>query len=149
MREETRAALVLLPAGALWDYLADYDRVVRLGWADASARRIRPTRRCPTRYRATTTWEGIRKDYTACLGQATRPETLTWSTRDGAARSWVRFDLARVDAASTRVSVTLHFEVVWSIRTHEALAWDLLKPAFVATIAGLESMRSVAPGAGE
>lgn len=141
MREESLSTVSRLPADELWDYLADYDRVVRLGWKDASAERLgdgSPT--CEVRYKAHTTWEGIRNTYTACLEAAERARTLTWSTRSGGSKSWVRFDLRPVDSASTEVTVTLHLKQGPAFRALEPFAWGLLRPAFVKTVDRIEHL---------
>lgn len=140
MHEESKSVVVALPAEALWDYLSDYDNVVRLGWEEASARRIRASLTCKVRYRVMTVWQGVRNIYTACLEQPNRPRTLTWSTREGLAKSWVRFDLEPLDATSTRVEATLHFEM-GAARSAEPLAWELLRPSFVMTLSRLEELR--------
>lgn len=146
MYEETKTALVRLPAEAVWDYLADYDRVVRLGWEVASAQRLRNTVRCYARYKATVDWEGIPTTYIACLEERNRPRSLTWSTREGMSKSWVRFDLEQQDSTTTQVAVTLHFETAMLVRMTEHVAWDLLRPSLLRTMSRLEHMHEeVAP----
>lgn len=150
MREETRSAVVRLPVETVWDCLADYDLVVRLGWDDVSTRRLRPSFRCRARYRVSVLWEGIRHDYLACLERAERPTSLTWSTHSGGAKNWVTFALTPIDESSTRVDVTLHFKAVMSFGSLESTAWELLQPAFIKTMRGLERLHETvgqdAPG---
>lgn len=140
MREETLSAVVGLPVDAVWDYLADYDHVVRLGWDEVHTRPMRPSLRCRARYRVSVMWQGIRNDYVACLEQAERPRTLTWSTRDAGAKNWVRFDLTPVQGAQTRVDVTLHFKAAMTFGSLETTAWELLRPALVRTAWALEHL---------
>lgn len=145
MHEETRSVVVAVPAEALWDYLSDYDRVVRLGWEEASARPIRASFRCRTRYAVTTRWEGILRKYVACLQDAEPPRTLTWSTRDGLSKSWVRFDLRPSGPAHTEVDVTLHFNAGFVARGFEEVSWELLLPALTKTLSGLRRLGNGEP----
>lgn len=140
MREESRSVTVNLPVEVVWDYLSDYDRVVRLGWKDAGAKPLDDSRRCQARYKAHTTWEGLRNTYTACLETAKRPETLTWSTERSGSRSWVRFDLVAQDAKTTRLTATLHHNQGRAFRALEPFAWGLLRPAFLQTLSRLEHL---------
>lgn len=140
MREETQSVTVALSAEALWDYLSDYDRVVRLGWAEASASPIRRSLRCRTRYAVTTRWEGILRKYVACLQDAVPPKTLTWSTRDGLSKNWVRFDLRPSDPSHTDVDVTLHFAAGLSVGGFEDVSWELLRPALLLTLSNLQRL---------
>jgi hypothetical protein len=140
VREETRSTEVQLSASEVWDYLADYDRVVRLGWEEGNARPLRATRRCAARYDVEVVWEGIRSTYKACLENADRPRTLTWSTRDGASKSWVRFDLEPLGAECTSVAVTLHYQPTIATRALEAFAWDTLQPALLQTVLRLQTL---------
>lgn len=140
MFEETKATLVRLPAEVLWDYLSDYDHVVRLGWETASAEPLRRTVRCYARFKVTVDWEGIDTTYTACLEESDRPRLLTWSTREAMATSWVRFVLEPQDSASTLVNVTLHFETAMLVSATEPAAWDLLRPSLLRTLVSLERL---------
>lgn len=139
MREQSESVLVRLPAGDIWDFLADYDNVLRLGWEEGYATRMRPSRRCTERYRAMAVWQGLKTHYIACLEAAERPRLLVWSTREGLAKSWARFVLEPLAEDSTRVEVTLHFEMA-AVRSAEPLAWDLLLPSFDRTISHLEHL---------
>jgi hypothetical protein len=140
MREETATSFVQLPADEIWEYLADYDNVVRLGWEEASAEPIRPTRRCSVRYKVSALWEGIPQRYVACLERAEQPRLIVWSTRAAAVCNWVRFELEPLQPSATRVSITLHFESRLGERAFEHVAWELLTPALARTAAGLERL---------
>lgn len=148
MSEETRSVVVRLPAETVWDFLSGYDNVLSLGWDEYSARRLRPTRKCEVRYKAASVWEGIRTSYVACLEDAERPRTLTWSTKDAGTRSWVRFDLTPRGSAATEVNATLHWEAGRVLQALEPAAWGLLRPALYRTVESLGRLHEyVSPAA--
>lgn len=140
MREESLSTTVHLPAQDLWDYLADYDNVVRLGWDDASAQLIESPNSTERLYKAQTTWEGLKSTYTAVMDHSERPRTLTWSTKRGGTDSWVRFDLEPLDTSVTQVTVTLNLQHGSALRMLEPFAWGLLRPALVRTLSSLEHL---------
>lgn len=140
MREESLTAISQLPAEVLWDYLADYRNVLRLGWEEEAATRLEDSPGGTVRFRARALWEGVPSTYTALLEPADRPCTLTWLTRSGGSKTWVRFDLRPLDEASTEVRVTLHLEHGTAVRPFEPLAWALLKPRLQRTVMSLERL---------
>lgn len=140
MRQESQSTVTRVSADVLWDYLADYDRVVRLGWPEASARRLEPSRTCAVRYKVVSVWEGVRSTYVACLESPERPRTLIWTTKNAGARSSLRFDLQPLDAASTHVTITLSVRYGAALRALEPFAWGLLRPAFLRTLGAIEAL---------
>jgi carbon monoxide dehydrogenase subunit G len=140
VREETKVSVVHLPAEDVWDYLSDYNRVVRLGWDDASAERIKPTLDRKVRYRVKLTWVGFKVSHVVWLQEAERPTRVTWATREGGSSSWVRFDLRALDEATTEVRVTLHLEAKPFAIPSETMAWELLRPSFIRTVSRVEQL---------
>lgn len=143
MREDTLSIRADIPAEALWDFLADYDNVVRLGWSHSSAEPLEDPDGCRVRYRARTSWEGLQNQYTACLMSAERPQTLTWSTNTSGSRSWLRFDLQPLGQTRTHVTATLHLKHGAALALLEPFAWGLMRSALVKTMTALESLDAV------
>ena len=141
MREEVRQLACGVPREKLWDFLADYDNVVRLGAPDASAHLATGSAQTgDSVYEAELSWYGSVSHFTAHLASASRPTTLTWDTTTGMGRSWLRFDLEPAQS-STVVSVTLHHDGSESARVLEALAWGILQTTLERTLIGLSELQ--------
>jgi hypothetical protein len=135
MRERTQTCTAVGSAPELWDYLASYDRVIRLSSKTASARLESGSAESgDARYRVSVFWEGLQTKYVACLSDAERPRTLTWKTKSGQGQSWIRFDLKPVDEFTTAVTVTLHHEPNASSKALEPFLWGQLRPMFERTL---------------
>lgn len=135
MREATQSCTAAATAEDLWDYLADYDHVIRLGAKTASARlESGSVETGDARYRVSVFWEGLQTKYAACLADAVRPDTLTWKTRSGQGTSWIRFDLEPSGESATHVTVTLHHEPNASSAALEPFLWGQLNPMLKRTM---------------
>ena len=148
MLQDTRSCTCHMPREQLWEFLADYNNVVALGHAEASARLVDGIPQCcDCAYEAQVTWRGSTSHFTACLVDSRRPRTLSWDAETGLGRSRLRFDLEPLDSDRTYVTVTLTHEQSRWAHLLQALAWGFLRKTLDRTHAQLSQLGSDAnPG---
>jgi hypothetical protein len=129
MRRETHFCVVDASPEALWDYLADYDRVIRLGDpADFAEREWLPSHPERVKYKASLQWEGIAATYHVYLRRAQRPELLEWKALSFAGHTRLIFELLGRADRMTELRLTFEHSTVESSAPLEPFAWAIMEP---------------------
>lgn len=129
MRRETHSCVVDASPEALWDYLLDYDRVIRLGdSADFAEREVSPKHPERIKYKACLHWENIPAIFHAYLRQAERPRLLEWKTVSFAGHTRILFELSPCVGDRTEVKLTFELSSIESSAPLEPFAWAIIIP---------------------
>ncbi|MGV8083662.1 MAG: SRPBCC family protein [Coriobacteriia bacterium] len=127
MRRETHSCVVDASPEALWDYLLDYDRVIRLGdSADFAEREISPKHPERIKYKACLHWEDIPAIFHAYLRCADRPRLLEWKTISFAGRTRTLFEFSPFNDDKTEVKLTFELSTPESSAPLEPFAWAII-----------------------
>lgn len=141
MRQATNTIVVHVPAAILWDYLADYESMIRLASSTATAHlKSGTTGSAGATYEGSLEWEGIKSTWIVHLQQAARPDSLTWESCSHGGECWLRFDLTPIDEGDTSVSVTLAWGANKPNAPLEPFAWGLLTPLFKSAVSRLRRL---------
>lgn len=142
MRREMHSCVVDASPEALWDYLSDYDRVIRLGDpADFAEREVSPKHPERVKYRACLQWEGIVATYHVYLRRAQRPHFLEWKGISFAGRTKLLFELAPAEDHMTELHVVFEHSTVESSAPLEPFAWAIIAPKMRRTAEQLCQLR--------
>lgn len=129
MRQVANIVVVRVPQEALWDYLANYENLIRIA---ASTARAKLKSGAPgmdgATYEGALEWEGITSSWVAHLKEPVPPDSLMWESCSHGGECWVRFDLTPIDEANTSLSVTLAYGASKPNAPLEPFAWGLITP---------------------
>lgn len=141
MRTATRSCTTYCAQGFLWDYLADYDNVVRLSSPLGSSRLVSGERRTlHSVHAATLEWEGMASTYRAEMTEAARPERVAWAGKNAGIAMGIQFVLAPLAYDATRVTAELSLKMIAAMLPLEPFAWGMTVGLFEHLMQQVESL---------
>lgn len=131
MRQAIHTCLVQLPAEQVWDFLSDFDNLMRLGLPNGTSRLIDGSRRAErSRYRLQNFFDGIRESCIAVLDEAEKPERLVWRAKVWGGTGAATFELVQLERDLTAVRLTLEHSVGSAEGPVEEIAWGVIHPNY-------------------